>query len=244
MTNWVVILVESPNSNHSTGQRLEEGGKADTSLRQLLLINSRLMWRIWIILHLPRPWFSNLGPHQDQNLVKAQIPGPHFDLVCLGCAHQFAFLTSSQVRVTLLFPGTHFENCPKLFLGVSEPDILNVDSPSVVRNSEIQKYRIFFKKCFFDVDHFQSFNLLQYCFCCFCSGFLAVRQEGVQLLYQGLNPHLLHWKVKSQPLDCQGSPWKQVSLKLLEKLLINAEEMSVSLEAPLWHHLTTLVPWI
>ena len=102
-----------------------------------MLVNSRLMWRIWIILHLPRPWFSNLGPHQDQNLVKAQIPGPHFDLVCLGWAHQFAFLTSSQVRVTLLFPGTHFENCPKLFLGVSEPDILNVDSPSVVRNSEI-----------------------------------------------------------------------------------------------------------
>ena len=36
--------------------------------------------------------------------------------------------------------------------------------------------------------------------------FLAVRHVGCQLPEQGLNPHLLHWKVKSEPLDPQESP--------------------------------------
>ena len=35
--------------------------------------------------------------------------------------------------------------------------------------------------------------------------FLAVRHVRSLLPDQGLNPHPLHWKGKSKPLDCQGS---------------------------------------
>ena len=46
-------------------------------------------------------------------------------------------------------------------------------------------------------------NLLQYSFCyVFC--FMATRHVGSQLPDQGLNPHPLHWKVMSLPLDCWG----------------------------------------
>ena len=38
----------------------------------------------------------------------------------------------------------------------------------------------------------------------FC--FLASRHVESQLPNQGSNLHLLNWKVKSQPLDCQGNP--------------------------------------
>ena len=40
-------------------------------------------------------------------------------------------------------------------------------------------------------------QLLQYCFCCFCSGFLAVRHKGSSLPDQGGNPYSPHWKAKS-----------------------------------------------
>ena len=33
-----------------------------------------------------------------------------------------------------------------------------------------------------------------------------MRNVGPKLPTQGSNPHLLHWKAKSQPLDHQGSP--------------------------------------
>ena len=46
-------------------------------------------------------------------------------------------------------------------------------------------------------------NLLQYLF---CFGFSATRYVGSWLPNQGLNPHPLHWKVKSQPLEHQESP--------------------------------------
>ena len=49
-------------------------------------------------------------------------------------------------------------------------------------------------------------NLLQYCFCCLRFGFLAARHVGSELPDQGSNPHPLHWKAKSQPLDHQESP--------------------------------------
>ena len=42
-------------------------------------------------------------------------------------------------------------------------------------------------------------------FLCFC--FLAIRHVGSLHPNQGSNPYLLHWKVKSQPLNCQGIPW-------------------------------------
>ena len=35
--------------------------------------------------------------------------------------------------------------------------------------------------------------------------FLAMRHVRSYLPDQGLNPHPLHWKGKSKPLDCQGS---------------------------------------
>ena len=54
-------------------------------------------------------------------------------------------------------------------------------------------------------------NLLQYCFCCLSSDFLTMRHEESQLLNQGSKPHLLHWKVKSYPLNHQGSPYTLAS---------------------------------
>ena len=39
-----------------------------------------------------------------------------------------------------------------------------------------------------------------------CFRFLAARHVGSYLPDQGLNLHPLHWKVKSEPLDCWGSP--------------------------------------
>ena len=39
-----------------------------------------------------------------------------------------------------------------------------------------------------------------------CLGSLAVRHVGSYLSNQGSNLYPLHWKVNSQPLDCQGSP--------------------------------------
>ena len=64
----------------------------------------------------------------------------------------------------------------------------------------------FFK--IFEVDLFwKSFlNLLQYCFCFLCFGSLAARHVGPFSPTKGLNPHPLHCKMKSQPLDCQGNP--------------------------------------
>ena len=39
-----------------------------------------------------------------------------------------------------------------------------------------------------------------------CFRFLASRHAGSYLPDQGFNPDPLHWKVKAEPLDCQGSP--------------------------------------
>ena len=47
-------------------------------------------------------------------------------------------------------------------------------------------------------------NLLQYCFCfMFC--FFRPEACGILAPNQGLNRHSLHWKVKSEPLDRQGT---------------------------------------
>ena len=42
-----------------------------------------------------------------------------------------------------------------------------------------------------------------------CFGFLAA------LPHQGSNPDPLHWKLKCQPLDCQGSPKKLIFLTII-----------------------------
>ena len=49
-----------------------------------------------------------------------------------------------------------------------------------------------------------------------CFGFLVVRHMGSQLSNQGSNPHSLHWKVKSQPLDLHRNP--SSSLKMLTSI--------------------------
>ena len=56
----------------------------------------------------------------------------------------------------------------------------------------------FFKIAFWCRSFLKSIlNLLQYCFCCLCSGFVASRHVGSQGPDQGSNPHPLHWQVKS-----------------------------------------------
>ena len=39
------------------------------------------------------------------------------------------------------------------------------------------------------------------------SVFVASRHLGPYRPHQGLNPHPRYWQAKSQPLDCQGSPF-------------------------------------
>ena len=53
-------------------------------------------------------------------------------------------------------------------------------------------------------------NLLQHGLYFLCFDFLVSRHAGAQLPYQGLNPHPLHCKAKSYPLDLQGSPFPWV----------------------------------
>ena len=48
------------------------------------------------------------------------------------------------------------------------------------------------------------FNVMILYFVLFC--FVATRYVGSSLHDQGSNLHPLHWKVKSKPSDCQGSP--------------------------------------
>ena len=51
-------------------------------------------------------------------------------------------------------------------------------------------------------------HLLQYCFCCLCSGFFGLKACGILTPQPGIEPTPpLHWKVKSWPLDCQGNPY-------------------------------------
>ena len=61
-------------------------------------------------------------------------------------------------------------------------------------------FSFFFLKIFFWCGPFikSSLNLLQYCFCFMLWFFFGREACG--------NPHPLHWKTKSQPLDHQGSP--------------------------------------
>ena len=59
---------------------------------------------------------------------------------------------------------------------------------------------IFLKTFFFgNMDHFLKslLNLLHYCLCCLCSGFLAMKHVGYSFPDQGLNTHPVHWKIKS-----------------------------------------------
>ena len=66
----------------------------------------------------------------------------------------------------------------------------------------------FFKDFLKNVGHFRSLHWVCYNIAPVpCFGLLAPTHVGSWLPYQGMNPHPLHWKAKSQPLDCQGSPW-------------------------------------
>ena len=68
---------------------------------------------------------------------------------------------------------------------------------------------IFLKIFFFQYGPFSKslLNLLQYCFCCLYSGSLALKYVGILDPQTGIESTLLlHWKVKSQPLDHEGSP--------------------------------------
>ena len=57
-------------------------------------------------------------------------------------------------------------------------------------------------------------------------GFLTMRRVGSQCPTGGLNPHSLHWKPKSQPLDSQGS--LQTCLKRLSACWPQASSYSLS----------------
>ena len=58
---------------------------------------------------------------------------------------------------------------------------------------------------------YRDIYLFFYLICCniasvLCFGFLVARHIESYFPNEGLNPHPLHWKVKSYSLDCQGSP--------------------------------------
>ena len=44
------------------------------------------------------------------------------------------------------------------------------------------------------------------CVCVCVAGLVALWHVGFQFLDQGLNPHPLHWKVDSLPVDHHGCP--------------------------------------
>ena len=54
--------------------------------------------------------------------------------------------------------------------------------------------------------HSIELNLLQCCFCCLCSGFLAMRHVKYELPDSGSNPYCLHQKVKSKPWTTREVP--------------------------------------
>ena len=56
------------------------------------------------------------------------------------------------------------------------------------------------------MDHFKVFTEFLTILLLFCFGFLAMRHAGSQIPNQASNPHPLHWKVESWPLDCWGRP--------------------------------------
>lgn len=59
----------------------------------------------------------------------------------------------------------------------------------------------------FDVDRSYSLYLIYYNMApVLCLGVLATRRVGPLLPHHGWNSHVLCWKVKFQPVDCQGSP--------------------------------------
>ena len=70
-------------------------------------------------------------------------------------------------------------------------------------------YLFIFKDFFFFFFWMWTISKLSTKFCyniAYALALLAARHVGSQLPDQGWNPHPLHWKAKSQPLDRQGSP--------------------------------------
>ena len=56
------------------------------------------------------------------------------------------------------------------------------------------------------MDHFQSLYWICYNIACFMVWFLGSEARGILTAWTGINPHSLHWKAKSQPVDLQQSP--------------------------------------
>ena len=105
--------------------------------------------------------------------------------------HQFTFLPT-------VYEGSLFLSSPKFI------SVLFDDGHS--DRCEVISHCDYFLRFFWRGPFLKSLllNLLHYCFC-LCLGPLAARHVGSQLSDQGSNPHPLHWKAKSQPLDCQGT---------------------------------------
>ena len=109
-----------------------------------------------------------------------------------------AISTSEHIFMYLLSPRTHF----------GKHHFLNIVPPrhwfSGTCFHDVVTFSSF--KIIFDVDHFLSLYWICYnIVSVFCFGFPAMRHVASLLSNQGLNPYPLHWKVKSWPLDCQGS---------------------------------------
>ena len=86
-------------------------------------------------------------------------------------------------------------------------------------------------------------NLLQYCFCFMLFVFSAARHVQTQLPDQGLNPHPVLRKVKSESLDHQRSPttFKNVDTVQPWKTYFLSQFSSVQLLSRVWLFAT---PWI
>ena len=74
-----------------------------------------------------------------------------------------------------------------------------------VQSSLKSPRRVLFFKIIFYVNHFLNLYWVYYNIACFM--FCSFGHEPCEILvsYQGSNPYLLHWKVKSSSLDHQGS---------------------------------------
>ena len=80
--------------------------------------------------------------------------------------------------------------------------LMNLSLPDPQERSlKLSLTRKFVLNCWEKVFFFFFLSLNWICSSVLCFGFLAARHVGSQLPDQGSNPHPLHWKVKSQPLD-------------------------------------------
>ena len=155
---------------------------------------------------------------KGSNLKKKRNQLPSCPLICKVVFFTKEFMLGGmKQRCVQLFSQIHSSFPPWCLLGMRNIFLLLNYMPlwcllsrSHINPCEILSFiliGIFFLRFFWCGPLLKSLlNLLQYCFCCLCSGFVAKRHVGSWLPHQGSNPHPLYWKVKSNPWAAEKVP--------------------------------------